>query len=143
MKFKSVSSPKEHGALILSDDGSFQIEPSEPLRDKMAELEEAALRRSQRLGIGLGSGLLIVGLALIGLGWAFGRVFGKIGYTLSKPRPVRDVHVTRNPSGGVDLTLPGVESKLQTIQMSWNGDEVLSPEVDKFLEKFHELRGDA
>ncbi|MEO7718226.1 MAG: hypothetical protein ABIY70_18640 [Capsulimonas sp.] len=58
-------------------------------------------------------------------------------------RLLRDVHVTRNPSGGVDLALPGVESKMQTIQMSWNGDEVLSPEVDKFLEKFHEMRGDA
>lgn len=142
MRFKSVSSPKEHGALILNEDGTFQISPSEPLRDKMAELEEAALQRSQRLGIGLGSGLLVLGLSLIGLGWAFGRVFGKIAFTLSRPRPIGDVELVRNASGGVDLQLKGVESKFQTIQMSWNGDEVLSPEVDKFLEKFHEIRGE-
>ncbi|BDI33228.1 hypothetical protein CCAX7_52790 [Capsulimonas corticalis] len=143
MRFKSVLSPQEHGALILSDDGSFQIEPSEPLRDKMAELEEAALRRSQTLGIGLGSGLLLLGLALIGLGWAFGRIFGKIGFTLSRPRPVQDVEITRNESGGVQLQLKGIESKMQTIQMSWNVDEVLAPEVDKFLEKYEELRSGA
>ena len=143
MRFKSVSSPKEHGALILHDDGTFQINPSEQLRDKMAELEEAALRRSQTLGIGLGSGLLLLGLALIGLGWAFGRVFGKIAFTLSRPRPLKDVEIVRSESGGVELRLKGVESKVQTIQMAWNVDEVLAPEVDHFLEKFHEMRGDA
>ena len=142
MRFKSVSSPKEHGALVLHDDGTFQINPSESLRDKMAKLEEAALRRSQMLGVGLGSGLLLLGLALIGLGWAFGRVFGKIGFTLSRPRPVGDVEIVRSEAGGVQLQLKGVESKIQTIQMAWNVDEVLASEVDQFLEKFHEMRGE-
>ena len=142
MRFKSVQSPEETGALVLYDDGTFQIQPSDALRDKMAELEEQALSRSQAWGVRLGVVLIVLGTLGVGVGWLVGRIFGKLGSSLSWPRPVENVRLTRDENGIVRVTLRGLENRLQTIQMSWNPDEVLQPEAEAFLEKFAEMRGE-
>ncbi len=50
MRFVSLTKPKERGMLVLHDDGTFQVVPSEELRDEMARLEEVALHRAHLFG---------------------------------------------------------------------------------------------
>lgn len=140
MRFRSMSAPDQYGIFALSDDGTFRIVPSEDFRDEMARLEEAALERSQKLGIGLGFGLLALGAAAIGIGWYLGRVFGQLGTTLSTPRPVSEVDVYRNDGGGLRVSMRGLESRLQTVQMAWNPDEFLQPEAESFIAKLNEMK---
>lgn len=139
LRFKSLSKPKESGKLLLLDDGTIQVQPSEALRDEMARLEEVALSRAYVFGTRLGIGLIIAGGLAVGIGWLVGRIFGKLGYTLSAPRPLSEVTLTRDEGGGVHLILHGA-NRLQKIQMNWNGDEVLREEADQFVAKFNELR---
>ena len=140
LRFKSIHRPKEHGALILSDDGQFRVEPSREFRDEMARLEEAALRRAHVYGTRLGVVLLVLGAAALGIGWFVGRVFGKLGSSLSLPRPLDEVKITRDGGGGVHVTLRGIENKLQLIQMGWNGDEVRQAEADAFMAAFASMQ---
>ena len=140
MRFKSIKRPKEHGQLALYDDGTFQIKPSPDLRDEMARLEEQSLERSRSIGYGVGFTLMGLGAAALVAGWYLGRVFGRLGTSLSTPRPIEDVAVERDDSGGVHVRLKGIESQFQTIQMGWNIDEVLVEEADAFVEKFNEMK---
>ena len=139
LRFKSLLKTKESGKLVLHDDGTIQVQPSEALRDEMARLEEVALNRAHLFGTRLGVGLLIAGGLAVGFGWLVGRIFGKLGFTLSAPRPLSEVKLTRDEGGGVHLTLRGA-NRLQVIQMHWNGDEILREEADQFVAKFNELR---
>ena len=135
-----MTSPSQHGALALNDDGTFQIVPSEALRSEMARLETVALNRSQKLGYGIGIGLLVAGTATVGIGWYLGRVFGKLGTTLSSPRPIADVDLIREDGGRVALRLKGLESRQQNIQMGWNADEVLEQEANDFISLFNRVK---
>jgi hypothetical protein len=143
MRFKSATKPKEHGQLAINDDGTFQIKPSPDLRDEMARLEEEALHRSKAVGYGVGATLVGLGLAVMAVGWYLGRKFGKLGTTLSTPRPIGDVDVIRDDAGAVHVRLSGIESKFQTIQMGWNVDEVLEDEAEEFISKFNEMKQQA
>src|SRR5262249_28986267 len=118
-----------------------RIEPSDEFRDAIAKLEEKALNRSRTLGLGLGGALLLLGAFTIAMGWAAGRIFGKLGARLSEPRPVDEVDIVRDDGGGVHVRFKGVEGKLQTVQLGWNGDEVLPCEADAFVAKFAEMKG--
>ena len=139
MRFVSLLKPKERGMMVLHDDGTFQIVPSEELRDEMSRREEVALHRAKLFGTNLGLGFVTFGLLAVGMGWLVGRIFGKLGYSLGKPRPVDEVLLTRTPSGGVALTLRGA-NRLQMVQMAWNTDEVLQAEADNFLSKFEAMK---
>ena len=139
MRFVSLTKPEERGMLVLHDDGTLQVVPSEELREEMSRLEEVALHRAKIFGTGLGLGLIAVGALAVGAGWLVGRIFGKMGYTLSKPRPLDTVALTRTESGGVRLTMRGA-NRLQVVQMAWNVDEVLAGEADDFLAKYAEIR---
>ena len=140
MRFVSLAKPKERGMLVLHDDGTLQLVPSEEMRDELSHLEEVALRRAQVFGTGLGLTLVALGALAACAGWLFGRVFGRLGYTLTRPRPVDAVTLTRTESGGVHLQMRGA-SRLQIIQMGWNADEVLPAEADTFLAKYEKVRG--
>ena len=140
LRFRSILNPNEYGVMALSDDGTFRIVPSDDLRDEMAKREEEALKRSQKWGLGTGVVFLTLGALFVGLGWFLGRVFGKIGSSLSSPRPVQDVKITRDEGGGIHLFLHGLENRFQSIQMGWNGDEVLIEEADAFVKKLEEMQ---
>ena len=131
--------PEAQGRLVLHDDGTLQVVPSEAMRDDLSRLEEAALRRAHLFGTSLGLGLAALGLLAIGAGWAYGRIFGRLGYTLSRPRPVDAVSLTRTESGGVRLTMRGT-SRLHVIRLVWSADEVPPAEVEEFLAKYEEVR---
>jgi hypothetical protein len=90
-------------------------------------------------GTRLGIGLIVLGMAAVGVGWAVGRIFGKLGFILSMPRPIDQVTLTQNEGGSIHLTLHG-SNRLQVVQMGWNPDEVLQAEADNFLAKFNEMR---
>ncbi len=139
MRFLSLRNPAERGLLLLHDDGTFQVQPSEALRDEMARLEEVALDRAQTYGTRLGVGLLLAGTLAIGAGWLAGRVFGKLGFYLGERRPVSDVTLTRDTGGVLRLSLPGA-NRWQRIQMAWNADEVLQAEADDLLAKLAEMK---
>ena len=141
MRFKSVEKPQEYGALVLNEDGTFQIVPSDELRDEMARLEEVALQRSKTYGTRLGIILLSLGALAVGAGWLLGRLFGQLGYNLGKPRPLSDVGVTHTESGGVKVAMQGGSNRFQVVQMAWNGDEVLQNEAEEFVRKFEEMKG--
>ena len=141
LRFKSVKKPKEHGALVLSDDGTVRVEPSREFRDEMARLEEEALDRSQTFGTRFGLGLIALGGLALALGWYAGRVFGKLGSSLSYPRPVKDVEITRDDHGNLHVRMPGAENRWQAIEMGWHADEYLETEADEFLQAFEEMRG--
>ena len=139
MRFMSNKTPSERGMLLLHDDGTIQVQPTEELRDEMARLEEVALDRAQTFGTRLGIGLLAAGALAVAVGWVVGRVFGKLGYNLSAPRSVDAVKLTHDEGGSVHLTLRGA-NRLQVIQMGWNPDEVLQGEAENFVTKFDALR---
>lgn len=139
MRFMSQTKPSERGMLLLHDDGTIQVQPTEELRDEMARLEEVALDRAGTFGTRLGVSLLVLGALAVGVGWAVGRIFGKLGYTLSAPRPVNAVRLTHDEGGSVHLTLRGA-NRLQVIQMGWNPDEVLQGEAQNFVAKFNEMQ---
>jgi len=143
MRFKSATKPNEHGQLALHDDGTFQIKPSPELREEMARLEEEALEKSTTIGYGLGGALVALGALVIVGGWFLGRKFGKLGTSLSTPRAVKNVELTRDQAGGVHVRLQGIESKFQMIQMGWNVDEVLEEEANAFVSKFDEMKRQA
>lgn len=140
MRFRSMSAPEQYGMMAISDDGTFRIVPSDEFRDEMARLEEVALQRSQTFGIGAGIILIVLGAAAVGVGWFLGRVFGKLGSTLSQPRSVHDVTMTWDESGAVRVIFRGLENRLQVVQMAWNPDEFLLPEAEAFVAKFEEMK---
>ena len=140
LRFKSVKKPKEHGALVLSDDGTVRVEPSREFRDEMARLEEQALDRAQTFGTRFGLGLMALGGLALALGWYAGRVFGKLGSSLSYPRPIQDVQISRDANGNLHVRMPGAENRWQAIEMGWHTDEYLDPEADKFLQAFEEMK---
>jgi hypothetical protein len=139
MRFMSNKKPSERGMLLLHDDGTIQMAPSEELRDEMARLEEVALDRARTFGTRLGVSLLVIGGLAVGVGWVVGRIFGKLGHTLSAPRSVDAVRLTHDEGGSVHLTLHGA-NRLQVIQMGWNPDEVLQGEAKNFVAKFNDMR---
>ena len=140
MPFASRTNPAEHGAVVLHDDGTVQIVPSDAMRDDLSRQEEAALHRAHVFGTILGLGLVAAGLLAVGAGWLAGRIFGKLGYSLTRPRPVGAVSLTRTESGGVTLTLRGA-SRLHVLQMTWSADEVM--DADAFLAEYDAVRGAA
>lgn len=140
MRFQSTKNPQERGALALHDDGTFQIVPSDELRDKMARLEEVALHRAQTFGTQVGIGLLVLGALALGAGWLAGRIFGKLGSSLSEPRALSDVQIERDAGGGVHVRLSGLENRFRLVQMGWNGDEVLQGEAEAFCRKFEDMK---
>lgn len=139
MRFRSQRDPAERGLLLLHDDGTFQVQPSEALRDEMARLEEVALDRARTYGTRLGISLLLAGVLAISAGWLAGRMFGKMGFHLGRRRPVGEVSLTRDGGGVLRLSLPGA-NRWQRIQMAWNADEVLQAEADDLLAKFAEMK---
>ena len=140
MRFVSLVKPEERGMLVLHDDGTLQVVPSDEMRDELSRLEEVALHRTKLFGLGLGLSLIGAGMLAVGAGWLAGRIFGRLGYTISRPRPVDAVSLTRTESGGVLLKMRGA-NRLQVIQMAWNTDEVLPAEADEFLAKFDGAQG--
>ena len=140
MRFVSLTKPKERGMLVLHDDGTLQVVPSDEMRDELSRLEEVALHRTKLFGLGLGLSLIGLGMLAVGVGWLAGRIFGRLGYTVSRPRPVDAVTLTRTESGGVHLRMRGA-NRLQIIQMAWNTDEVLPAEAEALLAKFDEAQG--
>jgi hypothetical protein len=140
MRFKSMARPKEHGALVLNEDGTFQVKPSPELREELSRLEERAIRRSQVFGTGLGVALVAAGAVAIAAGWVVGRLFGSLGSTVSMPRKLRDVEVDRDEGGCVTLRMRSVECSLKTVALRWNADEVLGEEADAFVAKLQELK---
>ena len=138
MPFASRINPEEHGTVVLHDDGTVQIVPSEAMRDDLSRQEEAALHRAHVFGTTLGMSLLAAGTVAIGLGWLYARIFGKLGYTLGKPRPADAVTLTRTGSGGVHLTLRGA-IRLHVFRLQWEKSEV--SDADAFLAQYEALRG--
>lgn len=139
MRFASLARPEEHGLVVLHDDGTLQVVPSDAMRDSLSDLEEAALRRAHLYGTSLGLSLVALGLLAIGAGWAYGRIFGRLGYTLSRPRSLDAVSLSRADGGGVRLTMRGT-SRLHSIRLAWNAEEVSPTEAEAFLAKCEELK---
>lgn len=140
MRFTSATKPEENGVLVLNDDGTFQVKPSDEFREALAEIEEKAIHRSERYGTRLGFTLIALGAAAAAAGWLVGRLFGSIGSSISRPRSISDVEIQHQENGAFALRMGGVESKFQKITLSWNADEVVQAEADVFVEKFHDLR---
>ncbi len=140
LRFQSIKKPAERGTLILRDDGTLRVEPSPQFRDAMAQLEEDALRRSHAYGTRMGIVLLVLGGAALGMGWLVGRVFGRLGTTLTEPRPLADVEMARGDGGSVHVRLRGAQRRWQRIDMGWNPDEVLQAEADKFVAAFEAMK---
>ena len=109
MRFISSKKPdRTRGIVLLHDDGTIQVHPSEELRDEMARLEEVALDRSaQRSGRGWASAFCPGCARPSASAGSSGASSARLGHTLSAPRPVDDVRLTRDEGGRVHLTLLG------------------------------------
>ena len=83
--------PHAPGELILSDDGTVRVEPSEALRDALAVREEQALATANMYGTQLGLGFVALGLLAIGAGWLAGRKYGKAAGRMLWRRPLQSV----------------------------------------------------
>jgi hypothetical protein len=142
LRFKSIQSPKEHGALLIHDDGTLEIVASEALRDEMARREELAIKRSKTLSSWIGLSLLGLGAVVIAIGWWAGRAFGKLGQNLSNPRPLSEVDINKDENGVVTVKFPGVPGQPQMVEMQWNPDEIRPDDVDKFFSTLSDIRGD-
>jgi len=142
LRFKSMESPKEHGALLINDDGTLEIIASEALRDEMARREEEAIKRSKTISSWIGYTLLGLGATVLAVGWLAVRAYGKLGQNLSNPRPLDEVKVERDENGVVTVKFAGVPGQPDTVEMSWNPDEVRPDDVDNFFKTLADLRGE-
>lgn len=138
MPFASRVNPTEHGTVVLHDDGTVQIVPSEAMRDDFSRQEEAALHRARLFGTGLGLGLVAAGTLAVGFGWLYARLFGKLGYILTRPHPADAVSLARTSNGGVHLTLRGA-SRLHLLRLHWEENEVSG--AGAFLAQCESMRG--
>jgi len=134
LSFHSADRPEEQGALILGDDGRVRIEPSRTFRDAMARREETALDRAETFGTRLGLGLIALGTLAVTAGWYAGRVFGKWAYTVTRPRSLRDVALTRGEDGVLRLRMP------DGVRMEWQAGDFLESEAEQFLLAVEEMR---
>jgi hypothetical protein len=95
LSFGHEDQPEEQGVLVLSDDGTVRVEPSDSLRDTLAAQEERALAQAERYGTRLGLGLIGLGFVAVGLGWYAGRFYGKYAWRRTAPRSVKSVEITQ------------------------------------------------
>jgi hypothetical protein len=88
LSFGHEDQPEEQGVLVLSDDGTVRVEPSDSLRDALAA-------QAERYGTRLGLGLIGLGFVAVGLGWYAGRFYGKYAWRRTAPRSVKSVEITQ------------------------------------------------
>jgi len=131
MEFQSASRSSEKGALVLTEDGFFQIEPSEEFVGRLIELESDALHGARTRGNLLGGILVGVGLTVLAAAWLASRFGGEMRETLTQPRPAEDVEVATNEHGGVQVTLPGIGP--QRVQLTWEAGETNAAEAARFV----------
>ena len=103
LRFGDPKQPDTEGALVLGDDGSLRIVPSDAMRDGLAEQEEKALRLAKVYGTELGAAMILLGVCAVAAGWYAGRVFGKAAGKLLWPHDVRKVIVERDDHGNIVL----------------------------------------
>ena len=134
MEFKSGARPAERGALVITDDGFLQVQPSAEFIDELARLESEALETSRKIGgvvswLLIGSGLLVAAIA-----WMAGRIGGELRETLTKPHPLEDVAMAKDEYGGVHVEVPG--SGPQKISIHWEAGETDAEESAKFISTY-------
>jgi len=138
MRFQSSRNPSENGAVVITEDGCLQIEPSEEFLTAMARQEAQAVHHSRLAGklaalFFFGMGALIVILA-----WAMGRIGGEIRHNLMRPRTVRDVEIDASDSGGIRVIMPGEGP--QRIALEWERGEIDPAEADRLVAVYNRFR---
>jgi len=131
MEFQSASKPAQKGALVLTEDGFFQVDPSAEFLDELTRLEDQAVHGARTRGNLLGGLLVGAGLIVLALAWVASRMGGEMRETLTLPRPAEEVEIATDSSGAVQVTLPGVGP--QRVQLTWEAGEINSEEAARFV----------
>lgn len=137
MQFQSARNPSEKGALVLTDDGFFSVEPSEEFVDEMIRLEEKAVGGASKRGYLVGGLLMAAGVAVAALTWMAARLAGEMRETLTRPRPAEEVTLATDGQGSVQVIIPG--AGVQKVQMTWEPGETNMEEAARFLAIHQEL----
>jgi hypothetical protein len=138
MYFRSNKKPRERGALVLSENGHIEVRPTEEFLDELARLEEEACAKSRLISGKIGGSIVAVGFLVMALGWLVGRIGGKLRHRVTHPRPVDDVTMFADVTGGFHLSLP--DKFGQKIDLNWGQGEINSREAGEFLKAARKFR---
>jgi hypothetical protein len=141
MQFQSARKPSESGALVLTEDGFLQVEPSEEFVAELIRLEDEAVRVTRSRGNLLGGLLVGVGLVVLALTWLATRFGGEMRETLTLPTPAEDVDVAADDHGSVRVSLPGFGP--QRVQLTWAPGETNADEAARFIAVHRRMRENA
>ncbi|HEY3330465.1 MAG TPA: hypothetical protein VGK19_10620 [Capsulimonadaceae bacterium] len=138
MRFQSGRNPKENGALVITNDGFLQIEPSDEFVEELANLEEKAVARSRQLGIVASVVFFGIGAVLAAVAWMAGRIGGEMRHNLMRPRPIDEVEIDTNDIGSIRFEMPG--SGPQKLTLEWEKGEIDECEAAKFVAVYNRFR---
>jgi hypothetical protein len=141
MEFQSATKPAEKGALVLTEDGFFQMNPSDEFLQELTRLEDQSVHSAKTRGNLLGGLLVGAGLVILALAWLASRMAGEMRETLTLPRPAEEVEVATDGAGAVQVTLPGIGP--QRVQMTWVAGETNSDEAAHFIAVHRQLKANA
>jgi hypothetical protein len=131
LAFGQEAQPETQGTLVLCDDGTVRVEPSDALRDALAAVEEHRLVQADTYGTRLGLGLIGLGLMAIGLGWYAGRFYGKYAWRRTTARSVKVVEMTQEQG----------QMRVQLGNTIWDIGNYQRDEAEKFLQVFQYMKG--
>ena len=123
---------------MLTEGGEIEVRPSEEFLDELARLEAEACAKSRLVSSRIGVGIMLVGLLVAFAGWLVGRIGGKLRVRVTKPRPVDEVTMFADVTGGFHLSLP--DKYGQTIDLNWGQGEINPREAGEFLKAARKYR---
>ena len=138
MRFQSARNPDETGALALSQEGTVRIDPSDAMIEKIALLEQDAVECSARYSSIASVTLITLGLVAAGIGWAAGRLGGRLRERLAAPRPVGETKLTFSPERGVRLQYK--DGPMGTATFEWAPGEYNLDEAEAFVEVYDQFK---
>ncbi len=138
MHFRNNKKPKERGSLALTETGQIVVRPSEDFLDELARLEGVACEKSRFISTKVGGAILFFGFLVVGLGWLAGRIGGKLRHRVTHPRPVDDVTMFADVTGGFHLSLPDKFGR--RIELNWGQGEINPREAGEFLKAARKYR---
>jgi hypothetical protein len=138
MRFQSAQHPDESGIIALSSDGTMRIEPSNGMIEAVAALEQEAVEKSARVSSITAITLIGLGLAAAAIGWAAGRIGGRLRDRLVTPRSVDAAEVTYQRDRGFHLRFK--QGPLQSTSLTWAPGEYDVDEAERFVDVYTQIR---
>jgi hypothetical protein len=139
MQFQSAKSPDEKGTVRLHDDGTIQVDPSEPMLETIAKLEHDAVKSAWRRSSSTAGIFILIGLIIAAIGWIAGRKGGKLREYITDKRSLGETELKYDSHKGVELKFTG--DVWSRTSLYWAPGEYNSDEAEKLYDTYKSLGG--